>query len=132
MERYNTKQRSALTEYFEKRADESLSSGEIIEALAKTGMSRSAVYRNLAELEKEGKIRRVVKTGERAAYYQYVAHEHCKNKIHISCIKCGKTGHISGNMADIIAEGIKNEDDFLIDKEETVLYGICKNCKGAL
>ncbi len=101
MQVYNTKQRKVLLDYFEGRADETVSAGEVIAELEKNGISRSAVYRNLSDLENDGKIRRVVKVGERGAYYQYAAHEHCKNKIHISCMKCGKTRHISSDMANM-------------------------------
>ena len=130
MQVYNTKQRKVLLDYFESRADETVSAGEVIAELEKSGISRSAVYRNLSDLENDGKIRRVVKVGERGAYYQYAAHEHCKNKIHISCMKCGKTRHISSDMANMIVKKVESEDEFFIDKEETVLYGICKDCRG--
>ncbi len=131
MRAYNTKQRKTLLDFFESRADKTVSACEVAENLRDSGISRSAVYRNLAALEKDGKIRRVVKVGERVAYYQYAAHEHCKNKIHISCMKCGKTKHISSEMANIIAKNIILEDEFVIDKEETVLYGICKDCRAS-
>ncbi len=129
MKTYETQQRKILLEYLGNHKDESVSALNVVEYLAQYGVSKSAVYRNLSDLEKDGKIRRTAKPGERTANYQYVACEQCKGKIHISCIKCGKTAHISGNMADMITEGVKSEDDFIIDKQETVLYGICKDCK---
>jgi len=129
MQQYSTQQRKILLDFLEKHSDESLSALDIINNLAKQGISKSAVYRNLAALEEEGKVKRTVKLGERTSYYQYMASEYCKNKIHIHCIKCGKTAHISGSLAKRIGSSIQLEDDFQIDNSETVIYGLCKNCK---
>lgn len=129
MQQYSTQQRKILLDFLESHSDESLSALEIIKNLSEHGISKSAVYRNLAALEEEGKVKRTVKTGERTSYYQYMASEHCKDKIHIHCIRCGKTSHISGSLAERIGSSIELEDDFQVDNGETVIYGICKDCK---
>ena len=131
MKQYETEQRKILLDFLGKHSDEGLSSVDIINYLGGLGISKSAVYRNLASLEGDGKIRRYVKNGEKTAYYNYVDSDHCRGKIHISCIKCGKTSHISARIADNIVKSIEKEDEFSLDKSETVLYGICKNCKEA-
>ena len=131
MKQYETAQRKILLDFLDKHSDEGLSSAEIINYLGSLGISKSAVYRNLASLEGDGKIRRFVKNGEKTAYYNYVDSDHCRGKIHISCIKCGRTSHISSEVADNIVKSIEKEDDFSLDKSETVLYGLCKDCKGA-
>ena len=129
MKNYSTKQRQILIDYFKKHIDETVSTSEIISELDTNSISESAIYRNLASLEKEGKIRRVSKAGERKTYYQYIDDIDCKGHIHISCIKCGKTSHISDDVTNRIKKSIKNEDDFLIDNDETIIYGICKDCQ---
>ena len=129
MKQYETEQRKVLLDFLNNHSDEGLSSTAIIKRLGDLGISKSAVYRNLASLEKDGKIRRYAKNGEKTAYYNYVACDHCRGKIHISCIKCGKTAHISSSVADNIVKSLEKEDDFSLDKSETVLYGICKDCQ---
>ena len=130
MKKYETQQRKILLDYLGSHIDENISALSLVEYLSSFKISKSAVYRNLASLEESGQIRRTAKSGERTAYYQYVAGESCQGKIHISCIKCGKTSHISPEFADNIVKNLEKEDDFALDKSETVLYGLCKECKG--
>ena len=61
--KYMTKQRKALLAFLSEHADEELTAKQLETALSGEGISISAVYRNLSDLEKEGKIRRVSKSG---------------------------------------------------------------------
>ncbi len=128
MPKYMTKQRKILTEYLSKRTDESISATLIAEALADK-ISKSAVYRNLADMEAEGKLRRVASKGSREIIYQYVDEEKCHDCLHLSCKNCGKTYHMENTAAEKLINSVMKNEDFDIDKERTVLYGICKDCK---
>lgn len=128
MPKYMTKQRKILTEYLSSRTDESISANQIAEALADK-ISKSAVYRNLADMEAEGKLRRVATKGSREIIYQYVDEEKCHDCLHLSCKNCGKTYHMENTAAEKIINSVMKNEDFDIDKERTVLYGICKDCK---
>ena len=130
MPKYVTKQRKLLTEYLARHTDESLSTGQIAEALADT-VSKSAVYRNLAELETEGKLRRVAGGGGREAVYQYSDAHSCEGRLHLSCKKCGKTVHMEKQLADALVSGLAVSDHFAIDKGETIIYGVCGDCNKA-
>ena len=127
MEKYHTKQRQALLEFLSSHTDEELSAGVIASALAPEGISRSAVYRNLSALEAEGKVRRSVKAGSREAYYEYSAG--CGHCLHLSCRVCGKTTHMKGAGADALTRCIERTDGFTLDREQTVIYGLCAKCK---
>ncbi|MBO7088508.1 MAG: transcriptional repressor, partial [Lentisphaeria bacterium] len=61
-----------MTDYLASHPDSLLSADEITDALEASGISRSAVYRNLAALEADGKIRRASKEGDRRVYFQYL------------------------------------------------------------
>lgn len=128
MPKYITKQRKLLTEYLSRHTDESLSANRIAEALCDK-ISKSAVYRNLSDMESEGKLRRVAANGSREVIYQYVDEEKCHDCLHLSCKKCGKTYHMNCAVAENIIKDISDNELFDIDKEKTVLYGICKDCK---
>lgn len=128
MPKYMTKQRKILTEYLSERTDESISATLIAEALADK-ISKSAVYRNLADMEAEGKLRRVASKGSREIIYQYVDEEKCHDCLHLSCKNCGKTYHMENTAAEKLINSVMKNEDFDIDKERTVLYGICKDCK---
>ena len=116
MPKYMTKQRKALLSYLSSHADEKLSAKQLEEALCCEGISISAVYRNLSELEKEGKVR-------------YTEGLHCKECLHLSCEKCGKTYHMNSECAKILIENLAQSDEFAIDKASTVLYGVCRECQ---
>ena len=129
MPKYMTKQRKALLNYLSMHADERLSAKQLEDALKIEGISISAVYRNLSELEREGKVRRVNNSGSREVFYQYTDGAHCKDCLHLSCEKCGKTYHMNSAVAQTLIENLAQSDEFTIDKANTVLYGVCGDCR---
>ena len=129
MPKYMTKQRKALISYLSAHADEKLSAKQIEADLCGDGISISAVYRNLSDLEKEGKIRRVNQSGSREVFYQYTDGAHCRDCLHLSCQKCGKTYHMNMPGAEMLVQNLAQNDEFTIDKANTVLYGVCKDCQ---
>ncbi len=129
MAKYVTKQRRILLEYLEQHPDELLSAQEIADALSKENISISAVYRNFAQLEAEGKIRRTSQNGKRNVYYQYVAAPKCKECLHLNCSKCGNSYHLNSDFADFFVQCLSQTAHFQIDKANTVICGICDACK---
>lgn len=128
MTKYSTKQRKALLTFLHEHADEQLSARQIGEALTRQEISTSAVYRNLAALEAEGQIRRLSKSGSREILYQYAGAEHCRECLHLSCKRCGKTYHMDADEAERLIRSVAVLDRFAIDKTNTVLYGVCGDC----
>ncbi|MBQ3331538.1 MAG: transcriptional repressor [Ruminococcus sp.] len=128
MPKYITKQRKILTDYLMQHIDENLSAGQIAEALSDT-ISKSAVYRNLADMEAEGKLHRVMGGGGREVIYRYSGSHACSQSLHLSCKKCGKTVHMQQQLADSLVQSVAQNDDFAIDKGETVIYGVCAACQ---
>ncbi len=125
---YKTKQREILLEFFCDNEDKAFSAEQIFENLENTGISQSAVYRNLRALEDSGKVRKIAKTGSREAFYQYVDLDDCKGHLHMSCKKCGKTTHLEEKEAELLSKVLKNAN-FEIDNDSTVIYGTCKDCE---
>lgn len=126
--RYLTRQRKMLLAYLSNHIDEQLSAKQIALNFAQRDVSLSAVYRNLSALEKEGKVKRYSKSGTREVFYQYIAAEECCKCLHLFCKRCGKTFHMDADNADILISQVAKNEKFMIDKSETVLYGICENC----
>lgn len=129
MSHYMTRQRRALLGFLRTHADECLSAQEIGEALAGEEISLSAVYRNLSELEAEGKVRRSGRAGSREVYYQFTDAEGCKGCLHLSCRECGRTYHMDPAAAGRLIEAVRRTEGFAVDKGETVLYGLCERCR---
>lgn len=127
--KYMTKQRKALLAFLSEHADEELTAKQLETALSGEGISISAVYRNLSDLEKEGKIRRVSKSGTREVYYLYTDSDSCKDCLHLSCEKCGRTYHMNMPGVEMLMNNLEQSDEFKIDKANTVLYGVCKSCR---
>ena len=92
-------------------------------------ISVSAVYRNLSELEAEGKLHKFSHPGVRDAFYQYTASDSCREKLHLSCEKCGRTFHASETGSSALLALLAKCDDFSVDKSTTILYGLCKACR---
>lgn len=130
MPKYMTKQRKLLTDYLMQHIDENLSAGQIADALSDT-ISKSAVYRNLADMENEGKLHRVMGGGSREVIYRFSGSHTCSQSLHLSCKKCGKTVHMQQQLADALVQSVAMNDDFSIDKGETVIYGVCSSCRKA-
>ena len=127
--KYNTRQRQVLLNYLGVHPDELMSVQEISEALEPKRVSLSSVYRNLTELEAEGKVLRVSKGGARQTYYQYIAAEECRGCLHLNCRVCGKTFHMHAEGAEQLVAAIAQNEGFVLDKRNTVLYGVCRGCQ---
>lgn len=125
---YSTEQRNILLSFLKSNPDTQFSVKQIESALSHNSISRSAVYRNLAELENLGNIRRCTKQGSRETFYQYYDPENCKNHIHLSCTQCGKMFHLETKAAESLVSDIEKTEGFEINKSETTLFGICKDC----
>lgn len=128
MAKYITKQRKLLLAYLEQHPDELLSAHQIAEDLVDEKISVSAIYRNFADLETEGKVRRASQNGKRKVFFQYTAAEHCKENLHLSCQRCGKSYHLNPKLADVITQGLASTEKFEINIANTVIYGICSSC----
>ena len=127
--RYMTRQRRALMNFFSRHPDEQLSAQEIAAALQEYDVSQSAVYRNLTALEEQGLVRRSRQTDGREQFYQFIGSETCRNCIHLSCTRCGRTFHMDTDEADAFLKTVAERDGFAVDKSETVLYGVCETCQ---
>ena len=129
MAKYLTRQRKRLLEYLSRHTDEQMTARQIAEALAADHISTSAVYRNLSALEEEGLLKRSVRERTREAFYQYIAAEECKDSLHLSCRICGRSIHLGQQEADQLIRNTLESKGFQIDKSETILYGVCADCR---
>ncbi len=127
--RYLTEQRKKLLSYLSEHTDEQITIRQIADALSKENISVSAIYRNLSSLEEEGLLKRSVREGTREVFYQYISSDKCKDNLHLSCRICGKSLHLGEQEANQLIQRTLESTGFQIDKNETVLYGICANCR---
>lgn len=127
MKKYSTRQREELMAFFKNNPDRQFTANQIASSLSDEKISKSSVYRNLSELEKEGTINRAVKEGCHESVYQYTKAEECQNAIHLACVKCGSIKHMNSSSAVRMREAVIDKDSFYIGN--AVVYGVCGNCK---
>lgn len=128
MLKYETKQRKMLSVLLCANADKPLSVADIAAAVKQNGMSTSAIYRNLATLEEEGKVQRITLGGSKKVYYRYTGAKECEKHLHLSCSKCGKTFHMDVPATNSLINEVLSKSDFKVDSLNTVLYGLCGKC----
>ena len=129
MAKYVTKQRRQLLEYLSRHTDEQMTARQIAAALTQENISLSAVYRNLSDLEADGLLKRSIRESTRDVFYQYIAAEECKDSLHLSCRVCGKSIHLGDEEAERLLDSTLKSTGFQIDKTETILYGVCADCR---
>lgn len=126
---YMTKQRKILLDFLSRERHRALTAKQIVQSLDGQSISISAVYRTLSELEKCGVVKRTSKAGSREAYYQYTASPECHGHLHLSCRKCGRIHHMDAAGTELLLNSIAQNESFVVDKAETVLYGVCIDCQ---
>lgn len=131
MPKYTTKQRCVLMEYLENHPDIALSAQKIAHELKDENISVSAIYRNLSLLEKEGVLIREPSHEAKEAMFRYIGSKACKDVLHLSCKKCGKTYHMDESVSKSLIVALSDTSDFSLDRNDTVLYGLCGDCKSA-
>ena len=128
MNRYNTEQRKLLNNFFKEQIHVSFSAQEVYEKLKMNDISKSAVYRNLTEMEKEGIICRVSEKNRPEALFQYVHPEHCCSIVHLKCETCNNTFHMNRHVSNLIFNMANDDYAFMINPKTAMLYGECKTC----
>lgn len=124
---YKTEQRRIIYGFFEENKQRAFSARGVYEHVKSSGVSMSAIYRNIAAMVKEGTLRKTVEDKE--ATYQLVGCEHNCNKLHLTCVLCGKTEHVSPEAAARVRVSVDEADGFQLDSIKTVLYGTCRDCR---
>lgn len=125
---YATEQRRILTDFLEKNADTPLSVRNIAEGVKGKKISISALYRNLKHLEQSGLVEKSLKEGSREVLYRFVGCDCCKDRLHLTCVECGKVFHMEDKVADAFLDNLSKEEGFSVSRNKTVIYGVCRQC----
>lgn len=129
---YMTAQRKLLFRYFSEHPDVSVTARQLCGVLnngdqVKIGLS--SIYRNLAELTKAGFILQTISQDSKEARYRYVSPETCSHRLHLTCLRCGKTFHMTQKLSDRLLTDILRVEDFAVDENQTTVYGLCRDCR---
>lgn len=127
MAEYNTEQRKRLLDFMKKHSGRALSVDEWTKGISAEAdaPSRATVYRTLLKLEKQGLV---ISTKEkRHIHYQLADCDH--GHLHLKCITCGRLIHASHRLSKSLERMISRDSDFSLDQKQTVIYGVCSECK---
>ena len=127
--RYATKQRTRLLDVLQSHSDAALSVEQIVSLCGDGEVSRSAIYRNLASLEREGLVKRSPLPASQTYGYRYVGSDECKNHLHLTCSVCGTTYHLPSPTSENLVERVLRDSDFQVTLSDSVLSGVCARCK---
>ncbi len=126
---YNTKQKRELLDFFASNPHSSFSSADIISA-PELNIGEATVYRLLSKLTEEGKLNKMISNRADGARYQFHPHDSCDGHFHLRCTKCGELVCTECSFMADMGKHLGADHGFTIDPKKTVIYGICRECKG--
>ena len=63
--------------------------------------------------------------------YRYLDDCDCENHFYLKCNSCGKVIHIDCSHINTFSKHIMKDHDFLIDKNNLFISGICNDCRNS-
>lgn len=129
---YKTAGRQSLLLFFEQHPDRQFTAEELYLAVSETtNVGKSSVYRHLSLLCESDTVKRFYSDERGKNVYQYVGEScDCREHFHEKCIRCGCVVHLDCHAMHEIAEHLLGEHGFLVDPGQTILYGVCADCRG--
>ena len=131
---YNTRQRELVVSLMRGRARDYLTVDRVCELLRQTGLSvgRTTVYRTLERLVSEGAAAKVAGIRGEAAQYRVIdAAADAGSRGQLRCTRCGRALPLDCEMFGAFKRHVLREHGFAIDQRQTVIYGLCADCRAA-
>ncbi len=122
---YNTKQKDIILNFLKKQQKE-LTIKEIYEKLEKK-VGLTTIYRLVDKLVEEKSIAKNINKDNKT-YYQYLYSCDKENHFYLKCNNCGLIVHIDCDCIKDLFNHISNEHNFMIDKKQIIISGLCKKC----
>lgn len=125
----NTKQKEFLIQYLQKHSNTHLSIKEIQEEL-KDKIGTTTIYRIINDLIETGIVTKIPLEYKQGYCYRYnFKRQNCNEHYHLICEKCNKLLHFESKKINNLANEINKTEDFQINNDRIVFYGVCKECK---
>ena len=126
-----TEQKKILLEYMKKNKNKHITIKEIQEGL-RDEIGLTTIYRIMNSLIKKGVVTKMPFENKQGYCYKYnESTEECHNNnhYHLICEGCNKLVHFESDEIAKLQEETSKKEDFVINKDRIVFYGICKECK---
>lgn len=129
---YATASRKKILGFLEENRDRTVTAADIDAYLKEQNseVNMTTIYRYLDKLTKDGKIIKYVAEKGSQAAYQYVEQgHHCDEHLHLKCVCCGRIIHLECDFMHEISEHIQKDHGFELQCRNSILYGVCKDCR---
>ncbi len=123
---YQTNHLKVLLDFFSENKNKAYTTLDLISKFSGS-MDKATIYRKLNQLEKNKVIRKNFNLNFHCNEYQY--YEDCENHIHLICQSCGEITHLTMDAADMFLSAILNKYNFVVNKNTSAIYGVCKGCR---
>lgn len=130
---YATASRKRILEFLKSNSDRAVTATDIATYLKENDseVNITTIYRYLDKLANEGTVIKYVAEKGSKAVYQYVEQGHrCEEHLHLKCVKCGCIIHLECAFMHEISEHIEKDHGFVLQCKNSILYGICRKCRG--
>ncbi|MEF9922598.1 MAG: transcriptional repressor [Anaerovoracaceae bacterium] len=129
---YKTNNRTKILTYLKENQDRTVSVMDIDCHLRDTDsqVNLTTIYRYLDKLTTDGNVMKYISERGDKATFQYVERDHkCDEHLHLKCTECGEIIHLDCHFMEEISHHINEDHGFDLQCKNSVLYGVCKNCR---
>lgn len=133
-EGYRTRSRQVIWEYLDSHREATVTVKDILDFLDRRGekISPTTVYRYLDRLCDERRLMKYAADGGKKASYQLIdRHAGCAEHLHLQCSQCGRVIHLECDYTGKFIEHVLKAHDFSLRCENSILYGLCRECQKA-
>lgn len=129
---YHTRQKTEMARFLSERPMQSFSPEELARAMEAEGVrvGVTTAYRFLEALCARGTARRYQDARGLLRYQYHGGDDACDRHFHVLCSRCGNMFHVDCEMAGALASHLCTEHGFEVDPRNSVLVGLCRDCKG--
>lgn len=125
----HTEQKDIVINYLKQNSNTHLSIEDIYADL-KQAVGKTTIYRIIKDLTEKGCITKIPLENKQGFCYKYNSkNENCNKHYHLICEKCNQLYHFESKEVDKVSQEAKQNENFEIDNNRIVFYGICKECK---
>lgn len=129
---YTTVSRKKILDYLKSSSEKTVTAADVDLYLKSKNseVNITTIYRYLDKLSKEGTVIKYVAEKGSQAVYQYVEPgRKCEEHLHLKCVRCGKIIHLDCHFMQEISSHILESHGFTLQCKNSMLYGICRDCK---
>ena len=132
MAHYQTAKKKLLLDFLREHSRQAFTIEELAAALEgrEHAPGKSTLYRLMPLLVQEGRVKRFVRGTSRQFLYQMMG-ESCRTHLHLKCSICGQMVHMGHEESLELVRMIDKKYHFSVSEGDTVLFGLCENCRTA-